>query len=155
MITVCKRQLALSYPSVQHDTVLSHESAPIDGSYSFKEDIQFRELSSWPETHWLMFDVVQKRWIDIAALARIDVGSGMLLTRCDDPDADLSTYEGLDTLVEKALDTYLLSIDNPPRVSAHARHIPPVPSSLQTIATSSSPTSSPSRSKSHKRFRRY
>ena len=153
--TLQTSELALSYTSVQHDTVLTHESVAIDGSYSFREDIHFRELSSWPETRWLMFDVVQKRWIDIPALARIDVGSGLLLTRCEDPDADLTTYEGLDTLVEKALDTYILSVNNPHRISTHARRVPPVPSSSQTIATSSSPIASPSHSKSRKRYRRY
>ncbi len=66
-------------------------------------------MSSWPETHWLMFDVVQKRWVDIPALARIGVEYGPLLTRYNDPDADLTTYEGLDTLMEKVLDAHMFS----------------------------------------------
>ncbi|KJA21886.1 hypothetical protein HYPSUDRAFT_202580 [Hypholoma sublateritium FD-334 SS-4] len=135
------------------DTMSSHDGTVINGSYSFREDTHFRELGSWPETRWLMFDVIQKRWIDIPALARIEVGSGPLVTRYNDPEADLTTYEGLDCLVEKALDAF--AIDNAHSPS-RARHVPQkqalqTPGSSQTTAGTSSPVASLSR----KRIRRY
>ena len=105
----------------------------VDGTYSFKEDQQFREWSSWPAVRWLMFDVVQKRWVDIPTLAKIEVGSGPLLTRQDDPDADLSVYEGLSSLIEEALDAYVLTS------GIAARQNYALPSSSQTIPDTSSP----------------
>lgn len=135
--------------------MLSHDGIVINGTYSFREDNHFRELGSWPDTHWLMFDVIQKRWIDVPALARLEVGTGPLLTRYNDPDADLTNYEGLDSLVEKALDAYMFAIDNP-RSPARTRRVPPrralqMPSSSQTTAETPSPAASHSR----KRSRRY
>ncbi|KJA14198.1 hypothetical protein HYPSUDRAFT_208909 [Hypholoma sublateritium FD-334 SS-4] len=128
------------------DTMSSHDGIVINGSYSFREDIHFCELGSWPETHWLMFDVIQKRWIDIPALARLEVGSGPLVTRYNDPEVDLTTYENLDSLLEKALDAF--TIDNVHSPS-HARCVPqkalPTPSSSQTTAGTSSPVASQSR----------
>ena len=123
--------------------MLVHEGGVTNGMYCFQEDIRFREYSSWPETRWLMFDVIQNLWIDIPTLATIKVGSGPLLTRRYDPDADLSTYEGLDSLVAEAQDTYEAAIENP-RVPARSRSISPVPSSSQTLPGSSSPASGPS-----------
>ena len=102
-----------------------------------------------------MFDVVQKRWVDIPALARIGVKYGPLLTRYNDPDADLTTYEGLDALMEKALDAHMFSVNNPHRTSTRMRLTLPTPSSSQSISTSSSPIASSSQSKSRKRMRRY
>lgn len=111
-----------------------------NGMYCFQEDIRFREFSSWPQTRWLMFDVVQNLWIDIPTFAKIKVGSGPLLTRCYDPTADLSTYEGLDSLIEEARDTYEAAIEDP-RLPSRSRSPPPVPSSSQTLPGSSSPAS--------------
>lgn len=115
--------------------------------YSFKEDQRFREWSSWPEVQWLMFDVVQKRWVDIPTLAKIEVGSGPLLTRQNDPNADLSTYEGLTSLIEEALDAYILTS------GVAARQSPALPSSSQTVVDTPSPVARPS--KSRKRARKY
>lgn len=124
----------------------------IDGTYSFREDIRFREYSSWPDIPWLMFDVIQKRWIDIPTFARIEVGSGPLLTRHNDPDADLSIYEGLESLIEEALDTYESTIANA-RTPARATRTLPGPSSSQTMPETSSPVAVSSQSR--KRARRY
>lgn len=117
----------------------------VDGTYSFKEDEQFCEWSSWPEVRWLMFDVVQKRWVDIPTLAKIEVGSGPLLTRQNDPYADLSTYEGLDSLIKEALGAYVLTIGVP----ARPRH--GLPSSSQTIPETPSPIAGSSKSRKRAR----
>ncbi|KJA18632.1 hypothetical protein HYPSUDRAFT_205166 [Hypholoma sublateritium FD-334 SS-4] len=125
----------------------SHDSVVVDGMYSFRADKRFCEWSSWPEVRWLMFDVVQKIWVDIPTLARIEVGFGPLLTRQNDPDADLTTYEGLDSLIKKALDTYTLTIENP-RFSAPTRRVLP---SSQTTSEAAPPTAGSSKSRKRAR----
>lgn len=140
----------LTYVSPQDNAAESHDGVVVDGMYSFRTDQRFCEWSSWPEVRWLMFDVVQKIWIDIPTLARFEVDSGPLLTRQNDPDADLSSYEGLDSLIKKALDTYALTIENS-RIRARQRQA--LPSSSQTIPETPSPIASSS--KSRKRARKF
>ena len=97
-----------------------------------------------------MFDVVQKIWVDIPTFASIEVkSSGLLLTRQNAPDADLSTYEGLNPLIKKALDTYALTIENS-RIPVREKR--PLPSSQTTSET---PSPNVGSSRSRKRARQY
>lgn len=132
---------------------MSHTGAVVNNLYSFRDDIQFREYSNWPKTEWLMYDIVQKRWIDIPTNSYLDVGAGPLITRCKDLEADLSTFEDLEDIIDQAVNTYMVSIEHPrapPNAAYHFQRALPLRNSSQTLVGSSSPVAS----SSHPRKRR-
>ncbi len=83
---------------------------------------QFREYSNWPKTEWLMYDIVQKRWIDIPTNCYIDAGTGPMITHVKDMEADLSTFEDLEDVIEHAFNTYMVSIERPARPTQSPVH---------------------------------
>ena len=129
---------------------MSHIATVANNFYSFRDDIQFREYSNWPKTDWLMYDIVQKRWIDIPTNCYIDVGTGPMITRVKDLDADLSTFEDLEDIIEHALNTYMVSIERPRAPPNFQRTVSPRDSS-QTLIGSSSPIASSSQPRKRKR----
>ena len=145
-------EFTLKSTARQDNAALSHDGVVENGTYSFLEDRRFCEYSNWPETKWLMFDVIQQLWVNIPALARIDARYGPLITRQNDSEADLSTYEGLASLIREALDTYESSVDNPHTPTSIRRALL-VQSSSQTAPETSSPIVGASRSR--KRARKY
>ena len=73
----------------------------VDGHYSLLGDHSLRNVIVWPLIPWAMYDVQQRRWVDIPTFAQIQVRPDefLLLRAKDTLNIDSEQMGAMDTLI--------------------------------------------------------
>ncbi|KJA18630.1 hypothetical protein HYPSUDRAFT_205164 [Hypholoma sublateritium FD-334 SS-4] len=75
----------------------------VDGQYSLLADHSIRNAIAWPLTPWTMYDVEQRRWVDIPTFARVDVWPNefLMFRTKGSLDIDSDQFAAMDSLILK------------------------------------------------------
>lgn len=76
----------------------------MDGRYSLLADHSLRNAIVWPLVPWTMYDVEQKRWVDIPTFAHIDVRPDefLMLRAKNTLNIDSDKFAAMDSLILKS-----------------------------------------------------